>query len=377
MDPFLRSEEPALPAGSTTLSRRAFQARLAAAAALWACGGARLGAEEAEGERRIWLDRARERWCWPTPNPAFAEGGSLETFVQATGPENPLTSGTFGCVRNNGHRFHEGLDLFPLRRDRRGEALDPVFACAAGRVVYLNPTVGHSGYGRYVVVEHEDLNPRVVSLYAHLREIAPGLGVGRRVGPGEVLGGMGRSAGGYSIPRERAHLHFELAFRVSDQFESYYAAQKNTEPNRHGLYNGQNLLGLDPLDFLTALHRGRVRSLHAYLRQLPVAFVLRFAHRTAPDFLVRYPELLTTAWPERPVAGWDIGFTGWGLPVQWTPRLERDETTLAVPGATTILAVDTVETGAYACRRLLRGAEGLEVPAEALINLLRLLFGLR
>ena len=50
---------------------------------------------------------------WPTPNPAFSQGLQIAKFLQKTGPEKPVSSGAYGCVRNNGYKFHEGLDLFP------------------------------------------------------------------------------------------------------------------------------------------------------------------------------------------------------------------------------------------------------------------------
>ena len=62
---------------------------------------------------------------WPTPNPAFQNGKPIEAYVQAT-VSGRVESGLFGCVRNGGSRFHEGLDLYPIKRDGRGEAVDPV-----------------------------------------------------------------------------------------------------------------------------------------------------------------------------------------------------------------------------------------------------------
>jgi len=47
---------------------------------------------------------------WPTPNPAFAQGMGYSAFLQKTGPDKAFSSGAFGCVRNNGYKFHEGLD---------------------------------------------------------------------------------------------------------------------------------------------------------------------------------------------------------------------------------------------------------------------------
>ena len=52
--------------------------------------------------------------AWPTPNPAFAKGMGYSAFLQKTGPDKDFSSGAFGCVRNNGYKFHEGLDLYPI-----------------------------------------------------------------------------------------------------------------------------------------------------------------------------------------------------------------------------------------------------------------------
>ncbi|MGJ3243942.1 MAG: M23 family metallopeptidase, partial [Opitutales bacterium] len=95
-----------------------------------------------------------ENLVWPTPNPAFMRGEPIEAFVQPTVSGDP-ESGLFGCVRNDGSRFHEGLDLFPLYRDGRGEARDPVYAILPGRIVHINTSAGLSSYGRYVVVMHD------------------------------------------------------------------------------------------------------------------------------------------------------------------------------------------------------------------------------
>ena len=59
------------------------------------------------------------------PNPAFQQGKPLEAFIQPTS-SGKLVSGLFGCVRNNGHKFHEGIDLYPIARDSSGEAIDKI-----------------------------------------------------------------------------------------------------------------------------------------------------------------------------------------------------------------------------------------------------------
>ena len=116
------------------------------------------------------LSMVHAELVWPTPNPAFQNGEPIEAFVQPTA-SGKKESGLFGCVRNNGRRFHEGLDLYPVARDKRGEALDTVYAVLSGRIVYINKVAGHSSYGRYIVIEHDQESPAFYTLYAHLARI--------------------------------------------------------------------------------------------------------------------------------------------------------------------------------------------------------------
>ena len=146
---------------------------------------------------------------WPTPNTAYLEGKPIDAYVQPT-VSGEVASGLFGCVRSGGGQFHEGVDLKPVSRDRRGEATDDIFATMSGVVRHINLRSGESSYGRYVVIEHPDLKPAVYTLYAHLSSVAPGLKTGEAVARGQVIATMGRSAGGYAIPRDRSHLHYEI-----------------------------------------------------------------------------------------------------------------------------------------------------------------------
>jgi murein DD-endopeptidase MepM/ murein hydrolase activator NlpD len=289
---------------------------------------------------------------WPTPNPAFQEGKPIEDYIQPTA-SGKIESGLFGCVRNDGARFHEGIDLFPLFRDRNREARDPVYAVLAGRVAYINNVSGHSSYGRYIIVEHPQVTPAIHTLYAHLRSIDPALSVGTRVDAGTPLGVMGRSAGGYSIPRERAHLHFEIGFRFSDQFQRWFDDQNFGSRNHHGLWNGMNLVGIDPLDFYSQLRSGKIASIKQYLELEPVAAILRIHQSEIPDFIIRYPALLNRVIdPKRQLVAWDIHFTWYGLPLRWDP-LYRDEGVLGMPGNVQILRYNRALIDANGCRRLL------------------------
>src|SRR5881394_2037033 len=124
---------------------------------------------------------------FPTANHAlFEKGGEERFFVGTTG--KPWTTGTFGCVRSDGHQLHEGLDIRCLQRDKRGEPTDPVMATADGEVTYINRKPSLSNYGNYLVVRHNVSGLEIYSLYAHLSEIRGDLNTGQKVKAGEKLG---------------------------------------------------------------------------------------------------------------------------------------------------------------------------------------------
>ena len=215
--------------------------------------GGKSGAGNAGGAKAA---SQQVRLVWPTPNPAFSKGEGPEGFLQPT-VSGRVISGAFGSVRDGGRRFHEGLDLKPVSRDKKGEATDSIFAAMKGVVRHVSNRPGASNYGRYVVLEHPEESPPVYTLYAHLAEIATGLEVGRAVEAGAVLGVMGRSTNGETIPKERAHLHFEIGLRMTDSFAAWYRERGFGSPNTQGLWNGMNLTGIDPLEVFTRAREGK------------------------------------------------------------------------------------------------------------------------
>jgi len=263
--------------------------------------------------------RAAERVdiVWPTPNPAWANGKPLADYLQPTVSGDP-ESGAFGGVRTGGTQFHEGLDLKSITRDKRGEPTDSVFAAMAGVVRHVNAGAD-SSYGRYIVLEHPEQAPAVYTLYAHLARIAPGLHTGDAVARGQVIGTMGHSSGGYSIPKDRAHVHFEIGVAVTREFQSWYERRRFGSRNDHGMWNGLNLMGLDPLDFFNQWRARRVNTFQDYFAQMPAVARLRIATRRVPDYVMRYPSLLTKPVPLGGVAGWEIRFNWTGIPFSWTP----------------------------------------------------------
>ncbi|WP_415907143.1 M23 family metallopeptidase [Oleiharenicola sp. Vm1] len=316
---------------------------------------------------------ARIDLVFPTPQKAWTSG-RIEEFIQPTVSGDP-ESGLFGCVRSGGSQFHEGLDLKPTTRDRRGEPADPVFAAMDGVVKHVSQSPGSSNYGRYIVIEHPEQTPAVYTLYAHLARIEPGIRPGVRVQKGQTIGLMGRSAGGYAIPKERGHLHFEIGLRATDNFEAWYAMRRFGNRNEHGDFNGMNLMGIDPLDFLRAWRTGRVDSFQEYFDKLRPVVTLRVATTRVPDFIRRYPSLL-----RKPinglVAGWEVACNATGLPFAWTP-LSGNEVIGMRAGEVRVVSADTALARAHRCKDLVRVRGGSYAPGGDLRTMIEQVFGIR
>jgi murein DD-endopeptidase MepM/ murein hydrolase activator NlpD len=293
----------------------------------------------------------------PTANRAlFEKGGGERFFVGTTG--RPWQSGTFGCVRSEGWQFHEGLDIRAVQRDKRREPADPVMASANGSVAYINQRVSTSNYGRYVVLRHTIDGMEVYTLYAHLSSVAEGLEQGRAVKAGEVIATMGRTSNTRErISLERAHVHFEVNLFVSDRFPTWFKKQHPREKDDHGIWNGMNMLGIDPqLVLLQQQAQGNRFSLLNLIRSQPE--LCRVLIRdTDFSFPRRYPMFVN----KNPVAekegaaGYEITFTFSGLPISLTPRAASE---IKSKTRYQLLSVNAAEQQKNPCRRLVtrRGA---------------------
>jgi hypothetical protein len=312
--------------------------------------------------------------AWPTPNDAFAQGRPIASFLQDAGSGDP-ESGGFGCVRSSGGQFHEGLDIKALARDRAGEPIDDIYAAMDGVVRYINLSAGDSSYGRYLVIEHPDLTPAVYTLYAHLTRVAPGIRVGTRVTRGSVIATMGHSAGGYAIPKQRAHLHFEIGLYVTDNFQTWYDTKKFGSRNEHGIWNGMNLMGIDPLDFLRQFRAKRVDNFQDYFSHLEPALKVRIATHRVPDFARRYPSLVTKPVPLT-VDGWEIAFSWTGLPISLTPLTATELIGLA-PNKPVLREVNADMERRDRCKTLAISRRGTWTIGRDLETVLQQMFGIR
>lgn len=239
----------------------------------------------------------------PRPVPVFT-AGAYPTDRDRLDPDVPGVfmptasgrpeSALYGSVRTTRKgqtfwaQFHEGIDIAPLRRDARGNALDEVRAVAAGSVGFVNRQPGNSNYGNYVVLMHADPLGPVYTLYAHLASVAPGLAAGQAVQRGQALGIMGRTPFA-NIPVERTHLHFEVGLVANARFGQWFRGQKLTPD--HGMFNGMNLFALDPLKFFEARDEASEFWFADFVREVPVAYVVMIPAARGLDYFRRYPGL--------------------------------------------------------------------------------------
>jgi hypothetical protein len=259
----------------------------------------------------------------PTANRAIldADGGAERYFVGTAG--KPWTSGQFGCVRSGGGQLHEGLDIRPLQRDRRGEPTDDALCSVPGVVAYVNTRSGLSNYGNYVVVRHQIDGLEVFTLYAHLASVAPGVRAGAPVQAGQPLGRMGRTSNTRQrITPDRAHLHFEITFMVASRYAAWHKANMGETRNDHGHFNGRNLVGLDPANVLRSPAKtGPAFNLARHLRETP-ELTRVLIRRPALDWVRRNPGAVEAnpVAQRQGIAAWELSLGFNGIPLRAIPR---------------------------------------------------------
>ena len=293
---------------------------------------------------------AQSPFQFPTANHALFEPGQELKFFAPTAPDKPWTSGSFGCVRSDGWQMHEGLDILHLQTDRHGEPTDPVMATADGTVVYVSIKAALSNYGKYIVIRHLVEGLEIYSLYAHLSEVQSGIAAGTPVKAGEVIATMGRTSNtSETINKERAHCHFELNLFVSENFGAWYRKNNPGERNDHGIWNGQNLNGLDPREILLAERNGGFSLLNFLRSQTELCRVL--VRSTSFPYLRRYaPLVLKNPRAEQAgVAGYEVALNYNGVAFALLPRAASE---IRGTGRFQLVSVNEGEYHAHPCRRL-------------------------
>ena len=284
----------------------------------------------------------------PTKNEALLTGNKDAYFMFVDRTTNGVSTqvsegGQYGFVRDpkmasDGSivysRFHEGMDVAPVKRDAKGEPLDEVFAIADGRVAYANAT-GKSNYGNYVIVEHATGDGPFYSLYAHLHHLH--VVRDQKVERGTVLGIMGHTGSG--IDRRRAHTHVELNMLLNPRLAIWQMTPPPAlavitpptpgkpvpKPPPPPTLIGQNLVGLDIAGWLLAI------------RKEPELRLSEFIHRSEPYFKIRTPCLgqeleIVQRYPWLRAPGpigqtWEISIAASSIPLKIEPLQEKVEFT--------------------------------------------------
>ena len=237
----------------------------------------------------------------------------------------PWTAGQYGYVRTLRRtdegviatKFHEGIDIRPLKRDSAGRPLDLIKAIAKGKVVHTSKVAGNSNYGRYIVLEHDWGTGKFYSIYAHLDSIS--CEVGQPVNTGSVIAKMGYTGAG--LNRERAHLHLELNVMTNSDFSDWHAHYFGSV-NKHGVYNGLNMNGLNVAELLIRANKNKSMTITDFITKVPVYFKVTVPRKEAIDLAIRYP------WIRKgdhsiDTPSWEISFASSGFPLAVTPSKRK------------------------------------------------------
>jgi murein DD-endopeptidase MepM/ murein hydrolase activator NlpD len=294
---------------------------------------------------------AAQPFILPTQNRAFFDPEGPPKYFAHT-PGRDWMSGTFGCVRSEGWQMHEGIDILAVTHDKQGEPADEVWAAADGVVVYQNRKPSLSNYGNYIILKHQIEGLEVLTLYAHLKSIRSDLKIGSPVKAKEVLAMMGRTSNTrQQITKDRAHLHFEINFFVNDRFTQWHEKALPGQRNDHGDWNGQNLIGIDPVEVFKGQQKeGAKFSLLNYVRNQRELCRIVVRDTNFP-WLKRNLRLIrrNPVAEKQGIAGYEIALNFNGLPYQLIPRAE-----IEIPGKAKVqlLSVNAEEQSKNPCRKL-------------------------
>jgi murein DD-endopeptidase MepM/ murein hydrolase activator NlpD len=295
----------------------------------------------------------------PTDNDALysEDGPAFYQYIERNYngvKSTPWEGGQYGFVRDPQAtaggvvytRFHEGIDIRCMHRDPNGEPLDEVRAIANGKVVHVSLVPGYSNYGKYIVIEHHWDGSNYYSLYGHLSSIA--VQPGEMVRRGQHIAVMGYT--GTGINRERAHLHLELCLMFSRQFEAWYNTFFRNDPNRHGIYNGMNLAGLDIARLYSKLRKNPALTISEFLNDEEAFYKVALPKARHFDLPELYPWMVAAG--KRSDGPWEVSFARSGVPL----RIEPSDRHVTQPDLSYVRKASTEYS--YLTRDIIAGHQG-------------------
>jgi len=263
----------------------------------------------------------------PTENTAIFSDDPSDFYMYTNryfegASSKPWSGGRYGFVRNQRRtdvgivftKFHEGIDIRPVKRDDSGNPLDDIRSITDGKVVYVNAESGRSSYGKYVVVEHDWGEGPFYSLYAHLSKAT--VAEGQPVKAGQIIARMGYTGAG--INRERSHLHLELTMMLHQRFQGWYD-RHFTSANHHGIYSGFNLVGIDIAGLYHSHKANPKLSVADFIRSSGVYYKVAVPRSGTFHLLERYPWLGEDMDQAADATSWEISFSNTSVPLEIRP----------------------------------------------------------
>ena len=295
----------------------------------------------------------------PTANVGLVTGKPEKFYMYTNRTVNgkatrPWTGGTWGYSRNLKNtkvgsiatKFHEGVDIAPVKRDSANRPLDIVQSIADGVIVYTNSVSNRSSYGKYIVVKHDWGYGPFYSLYAHLASV--NCKVGQQVKAESPLGRLGYTGVGINITR--AHLHLELGIMMHPEFSDWHKQHYPKSGNYHGAYNGINLNGLDIASLFLSNHKNSKLTIPEFLRNTPTYYKVTIPRRGPLSLCQNYP-WLKKGDHSKSSPSWEISFSSSAFPLSVTPSNKT------VKGPTVTSVVDSDFSHSYRSRGLLTGSK--------------------
>jgi hypothetical protein len=161
------------------------------------------------------------------------------------------------------------------------------------------------------------------------------------------------------IPAANGHLHFEIGLMLNARFDRWFRRHKLTPD--HGLFNGWNLIGIDPLLVYEMQEEEGGVELRALLAAVPRAFELVLKTPRQLDFFKRCPALWQG--PEFGGGAMVIACSENGLPLGGR-CVGQQETAELGRRAHFVLHVDPSTLGRNGCRIVVGGNGKWRLGAE-------------
>ncbi len=214
--------------------------------------------------------------CLPTPNVRLYDEGEVGFAAKLRTNEQ---YGLPGWTRDQGTRFHKGVDILPIHFEKTDKTVridyynpetehsfskdepvlipkDEVYSILDGIVVVANKDEKRSGYGCYIMIQHQFADGKpFISMYAHLDKLE--VKKGDTVSLGDLIGWMGRTssdAGARNYLKAIPHCHFEVGKVIDPDFADTKEAKALYPRILGGKYDPRNIQPYHPIQFLQHFH---------------------------------------------------------------------------------------------------------------------------